>query len=41
MSPDRTLAVHAQITTDRLRQMIYTYPTLHRGVEDALRALAR
>ena len=35
-----TLAVHAEVPTDQLRQMIYAYPTFHRGVEDALRALA-
>jgi pyruvate/2-oxoglutarate dehydrogenase complex dihydrolipoamide dehydrogenase (E3) component len=35
-----TLAVHAEVPTDRLRQMMYAYPTFHRGVEDALRALA-
>jgi pyruvate/2-oxoglutarate dehydrogenase complex dihydrolipoamide dehydrogenase (E3) component len=34
-----TLAIHAQVPTERLRQMIYAYPTIHRGVEDALRAL--
>ncbi|HLI73361.1 MAG TPA: NAD(P)/FAD-dependent oxidoreductase [Acidimicrobiales bacterium] len=31
-----TLAVHAGITTDQLRQMIYAYPTFHRTVEAAL-----
>jgi pyruvate/2-oxoglutarate dehydrogenase complex dihydrolipoamide dehydrogenase (E3) component len=35
-----TLAVHAEVPTERLRQMIYAYPTFHRGVEDALRDLA-
>jgi pyruvate/2-oxoglutarate dehydrogenase complex dihydrolipoamide dehydrogenase (E3) component len=34
-----TLAVHAQIPIGRLRQMIYAYPTFHRGIEDALREL--
>jgi pyruvate/2-oxoglutarate dehydrogenase complex dihydrolipoamide dehydrogenase (E3) component len=34
-----TLAVHAEVSTDRLREMIYAYPTFHRGVEDALRDL--
>lgn len=34
-----TLAVHAEIPIDTLRQMIYAYPTFHRGVEDALRGL--
>ncbi|MHB8219971.1 MAG: dihydrolipoyl dehydrogenase family protein [Acidimicrobiales bacterium] len=31
-----TLAVHAGITTERLRRMIYAYPTFHRAVEAAL-----
>ena len=35
-----TLAVHAQVPLDTLRSMIYAYPTFHRGVEDALRALS-
>ena len=30
------LAVHAEVPTDELRQMIYAYPTFHRGIEDAL-----
>ncbi len=34
-----TLAVHARIPIPTLRQMIYAYPTFHRGVEDALREL--
>lgn len=34
-----TLAVHAEIPIATLRQMIYAYPTFHKGVEDALRAL--
>jgi pyruvate/2-oxoglutarate dehydrogenase complex dihydrolipoamide dehydrogenase (E3) component len=34
-----TLAVHARVPTGRLREMIYAYPTFHRAVEDALRAL--
>jgi pyruvate/2-oxoglutarate dehydrogenase complex dihydrolipoamide dehydrogenase (E3) component len=33
------LAVHAAVPTRRLREMIYAYPTFHRAVEDALRAL--
>ena len=33
------LAVHARVPTRRLREMIYAYPTFHRAVEDALRAL--
>jgi pyruvate/2-oxoglutarate dehydrogenase complex dihydrolipoamide dehydrogenase (E3) component len=32
-----TLAVHARVPVERLRQMIYAYPTFHRAVEDALR----
>jgi len=35
-----TLAVHAEIPTDTLRQMIYAYPTFHRAIEPALDALA-
>ena len=35
-----TLAVHARIPIEELRSMIYAYPTFHRGVEDAMRALA-
>jgi pyruvate/2-oxoglutarate dehydrogenase complex dihydrolipoamide dehydrogenase (E3) component len=31
-----TLAVHARVPVQRLREMIYAYPTFHRGVEDAL-----
>ena len=34
-----TTAVHAEVPTDTLRSMIYTYPTFHRAVEDALKAL--
>jgi pyruvate/2-oxoglutarate dehydrogenase complex dihydrolipoamide dehydrogenase (E3) component len=34
------VAVHAEVPTERLRQMIYAYPTFHRGIEDALRDLA-
>ena len=34
-----TLAVHAAVPTERLREMIYAYPTFHRAVEDALRDL--
>ncbi len=33
------LAVHAEVPTRRLREMIYAYPTFHRGIEDALRHL--
>ena len=35
-----TVAVHAQVPLDTLRSMIYAYPTFHRGIEDALRALS-
>ncbi len=34
-----TLAVHAEVPIEKLRQMIYAYPTFHCGVEDALRDL--
>lgn len=34
------LAVHAQLPLEQRRSMIYAYPTFHRGVEDALSALA-
>lgn len=34
-----TLAVHADVPVPRLREMIYAYPTFHRGIEDALRDL--
>jgi pyruvate/2-oxoglutarate dehydrogenase complex dihydrolipoamide dehydrogenase (E3) component len=34
-----TLAVHAEIPIPTLRQMIYAYPTFHKGIEDALRTL--
>ncbi|AXG15113.1 dihydrolipoyl dehydrogenase family protein [Intrasporangium calvum] len=30
------VAVHAEVPLDRLRSMIYAYPTFHRGIEDAL-----
>ncbi|GAB3480308.1 dihydrolipoyl dehydrogenase family protein [Amycolatopsis cihanbeyliensis] len=30
------VAVHAQLPVERLRQMIFAYPTFHRAVEDAL-----
>ncbi|WP_307127148.1 hypothetical protein [Streptomyces sp. B1I3] len=33
------VAVHAEIPIDRLKHMIYTYPTFHRTVETALGAL--
>jgi pyruvate/2-oxoglutarate dehydrogenase complex dihydrolipoamide dehydrogenase (E3) component len=34
-----TLAVHARVPVAELCSMIYAYPTFHRAVEDALRAL--
>jgi pyruvate/2-oxoglutarate dehydrogenase complex dihydrolipoamide dehydrogenase (E3) component len=33
------VAVHGEVPVDRLRHMIYAYPTFHRAIEDALRAL--
>ncbi|MFL6126705.1 dihydrolipoyl dehydrogenase family protein [Actinophytocola sp.] len=33
------VAVHAEVPTKLLRQMIYAYPTFHRGIEAALTAL--
>ncbi len=33
------LAVHAEIPVAQLRTMIWAYPTFHRGIEDAVRAL--
>lgn len=33
------VAVHGEVPIDRLRHMIYAYPTFHRGIEDALRTL--
>ena len=36
-----TLAVHEATPVARLRDMIYAYPTFHRGIEDALTDLAR
>ncbi len=35
-----SVAVHGRVPVDRLRHMIYAYPTFHRGIEDALRDLA-
>ncbi len=35
-----TLAVHAEIPVQRLREMIYAYPTFRRPVEDALSRLS-
>jgi pyruvate/2-oxoglutarate dehydrogenase complex dihydrolipoamide dehydrogenase (E3) component len=34
------VAVHGQVPVERLRSMIYAYPTFHRGIEDALGRLA-
>jgi pyruvate/2-oxoglutarate dehydrogenase complex dihydrolipoamide dehydrogenase (E3) component len=33
------LAVHAEVPLDRLRHMIYAYPTFYRAIADALRSL--
>jgi pyruvate/2-oxoglutarate dehydrogenase complex dihydrolipoamide dehydrogenase (E3) component len=35
-----TVAVHARVPVTELRSMIFAYPTFHRGVADALTALA-
>jgi len=35
-----SVAVHGEVPLETLRSMIYAYPTFHRGIEDALRALA-
>ncbi|WP_247597501.1 hypothetical protein [Streptomyces sp. RKND-216] len=34
-------AVQAEVPVERLRHMMYTYPTFHRAVEDALTGLHR
>ena len=34
------VAVHAEVPVDRLKQMIYAYPTFHRAIEDALGRLS-
>jgi pyruvate/2-oxoglutarate dehydrogenase complex dihydrolipoamide dehydrogenase (E3) component len=34
-----SVAIHAEVPLERLRHMIYAYPTFHRGIEDALRDL--
>lgn len=34
------VAVHGRVPVERLRHMIYAYPTFHRGIEDALRNLS-
>jgi pyruvate/2-oxoglutarate dehydrogenase complex dihydrolipoamide dehydrogenase (E3) component len=33
------VAVHGEVPVERLRHMIYAYPTFHRAIEDALRKL--
>lgn len=33
------VAVHGRVPLDRLRHMIYAYPTFHRAIEDAIRDL--
>src|SRR5574337_288500 len=35
-----TLAVHAEVATSRLQQMIYAFPTFHRAIEDAVHDLS-
>jgi pyruvate/2-oxoglutarate dehydrogenase complex dihydrolipoamide dehydrogenase (E3) component len=34
------VAVHGEVPVDRLRHMIYAYPTFHRAIEDALRNMS-
>ncbi|MEI8081006.1 MAG: NAD(P)/FAD-dependent oxidoreductase, partial [Actinomycetes bacterium] len=34
-----SVAVHAQVPVTTLQNMIYAYPTFHRGIEDALNDL--
>ncbi|MGH3713186.1 MAG: dihydrolipoyl dehydrogenase family protein [Micromonosporaceae bacterium] len=34
------VAVHGEVPVERLRHMIYAYPTFHRGIEDAVRDLS-
>ncbi|MGH4017045.1 MAG: hypothetical protein ACRDSL_24585 [Pseudonocardiaceae bacterium] len=34
------VAVRAEVPTNRLAQMIYAYPTFHRGIENALHNLS-
>ncbi|RBQ17441.1 NAD(P)/FAD-dependent oxidoreductase [Spongiactinospora rosea] len=36
-----TLAVHARVPVTRLNEMIYAFPTFHRGIMDALAELSR
>jgi pyruvate/2-oxoglutarate dehydrogenase complex dihydrolipoamide dehydrogenase (E3) component len=33
------VAIHGEVPVERLRHMIYAYPTFHRAIEDALRTL--
>lgn len=33
------VAVHGEVSTDRLQSMIYAYPTFHRAIEDSLKDL--
>ena len=33
------VAIHAEVPVERLRHMIYAYPTFHRGISDALTSL--
>jgi pyruvate/2-oxoglutarate dehydrogenase complex dihydrolipoamide dehydrogenase (E3) component len=40
MSP-LAVAIHAEVPLDRLRYMIYAYPTFHRGILDAMKDLRR
>jgi pyruvate/2-oxoglutarate dehydrogenase complex dihydrolipoamide dehydrogenase (E3) component len=34
------VAIHGEVPVERLRHMIFAYPTFHRGIADALKALA-
>ncbi|NEE03804.1 dihydrolipoyl dehydrogenase family protein [Phytoactinopolyspora halotolerans] len=34
------VAVHGEVPLEKLRHMIYAYPTFHRGIQDALRDLS-
>ncbi|MCU1678462.1 MAG: pyridine nucleotide-disulfide oxidoreductase [Frankiales bacterium] len=34
-----SVAVHARLELEQLRHMIYAYPTFHRGIEDAIKAV--
>jgi pyruvate/2-oxoglutarate dehydrogenase complex dihydrolipoamide dehydrogenase (E3) component len=35
-----TVAIHAEVPIERLIHMMYAYPTFHRGIQTALKALA-